>query len=69
MTRSTVDGRPHLSEPRNHFEMVKNMSMEQMAEFIAKFHGCSHCPGFNVPCDNRCQEYWLDWLKEEIADV
>lgn len=55
-------------KPRNHFEMVKAMSMEQMAAFIAKFYGCSHCPGFNVPCDNRCQEYWLEWLKEEVEE-
>ena len=55
-------------KPRNRFEKLKSMTMEQMAEFIAKFHGCSRCPGFNVPCDNRCKEYWLDWLKEEVKE-
>ena len=26
------------------------------------------CLGFNVSCDNKCKEYWLDWLKQEVGE-
>lgn len=55
-------------KPRNRFEQLKSMSMEELASFFCKFLGCYYCPGANVPCKNRCKEYWLDWLKEETKE-
>ena len=54
---------------RNRFEKLKSMSMKDLASLFCKFLSCYYCPGANVPCENRCKEYWLDWLEEEIADA
>lgn len=49
-------------KPRNHFEMLKAMSMEQMAAFL--YDGCCR-EGEAFPCsDVGCKKCWLDWLKE-----
>ena len=43
-------------KPRNHFERIKSMSMEELADWLV-MNGCG--------CDYKT---WLNWLKEEIAD-
>ncbi len=54
-------------KPRNHFEEIKAMSMEEMAEFleeeiVSRNPHCNlekHCKN-----DDSCIPCWLDWLKE-----
>lgn len=46
-------------KPRNHFEMVKAMSMEQMAVWLASIG----------PVPEVMLKIWREWLKEEIADA
>ena len=41
---------------------IRNMSDKDLAKWIEKLYGCSHCLGFAVPCDNQCEKYWLEWL-------
>lgn len=56
---------PHICQyaeerkPRNHFELVKAMSMEQMAVWLAAMLGVN-------PFDGTGNDYnkWLEWLKE-----
>lgn len=68
MTRSTVDGRPRLSEPRNHFERLKAMSMEEMAVWFNKGFVCP--PKHGCPKNEAsCEKCWLEWLKEEVEDA
>lgn len=63
-------------KPRNHFEMVKAMSIEEMAIALCR-GGCPptvwskdgvlDCPKPEEEvCEEVCGECWLDWLKEEI---
>jgi hypothetical protein len=55
-------------KPRNRFEKMKAMTMEEMAEFIEEevmFH--PHCkPEKDCTNDDSCIPCWLDWLKEEV---
>lgn len=44
-------------KPRNHFEMVKAMSMEQMAVWLASIGPCPEV---------MLKIFWQEWLKEEI---
>ena len=46
-------------KPRNRFEMVKAMSMEQMAVWLAAIG----------PVPEVMLKFWRKWLKEEIADA
>ena len=46
-------------------DRIRAMTDEELAKWITEKHGCARCPGWNVPCGGRCEEYWLDWLKEE----
>jgi hypothetical protein len=58
MTQSAVDGRPRLSEPRNHFDAVKAMSMDEMAVWLASIG----------PMPEAMLKFWLEWLKEEVSE-
>ena len=60
MTRSTVDGRQRLSEPRNHFEEIKAMSMEELAVWLDLVRNNKDYPIYATD--------WTEWLKEAIAD-
>ena len=55
-------------KPRNRFEMVKAMSMEELAEFLEEeITRNPHCkPEKDCTNDDSCIPCWLDWLKEEI---
>lgn len=50
-------------KPRNNFEMLKAMSMEEMAAYLAD-HPIVR--PFNP--DNEYHRAWLKWLKEEVGE-
>ncbi len=59
-------------KPRNHFEAVKAMGVEEMSEFIEKLtKGLIVPPGCpKAGCKSEyCQKCWLDWLKEEVENA
>lgn len=58
-------------KPRNHFEEIKAMSIEEMAVLFEDMGACPPraCPrdGEGVNATRKdCLACWLDWLKEEI---
>ena len=58
-------------KPRNHFEEIKSMSMEELAVYLEETVTRNpHCkPEKDCTNDDSCIPCWLDWLKEEIADA
>ena len=48
-------------KPRNHFEEVKAMSMEEMALFFQDIEVLA-------ADDSLGREKWLEWLKEEVKE-
>ncbi len=67
--KSKCDFYPSVREkgkkPQTNADRIRGYTDEELAELIANYAGCAHCPGYHVPCDNRCKEHWLDWLKQE----
>lgn len=61
---------PYAAErkPRNHFEMVKAMSMEQMAKLLDNARVSCGCVMGGRNCMADCSECWLEWLKEEAKE-
>lgn len=55
-------------KPMSHYERIKAMSIEEMTRWLAKICDCLHCPGFYGTCYARCEEYWLDWLRQEVKE-
>jgi hypothetical protein len=65
-------------KPRNRFEKLKSMSMEELAEFFTPFYykGLYHfyCPAVADVGDGECssnggcRECFAKWLKEEVKE-
>ena len=55
-------------KPKNNFERLKAMGMEELAEFLEEeITRNPHCkPEKDCTNDDSCIPCWLDWLKEEI---
>ena len=49
-------------------DRIRAMTDEDLARWIEKLAGCGSCPGFDTRCDNRCMDFWLDWLKQEAGE-
>lgn len=70
--RTMVAGCPYGEErkPKNNFERLKAMSMEEMTAFLANIMdgGWGNCPDGYYDCSNRasCAECWAEWLKEDV---
>ena len=45
------------------FEKIKNMSIEELANFIGGLTDCDHCP---VYCSGGCKYSWEQWLKSKV---
>ena len=52
------------------FERIKNMSVEELAEFIDSGDECGFCNQFGVDtgreCDRDCVECIIFWLRSEV---
>lgn len=48
------------------FEKIKNMSVEELEDFLATLAECSFCPAdcFNCSCDKA----WMEWLESEVEE-
>lgn len=52
------------------YERIKNMTVEEMAEFFSKFSICDHCPVCPL-CDEKmvtgdeCHKMFEQWLESE----
>ena len=57
-------------EPMTHFDQIKAMTAEELAEWISSGECPSHHGGHidreTVYCsDLECKDCWLDWLRQE----
>ena len=54
------------------FERIKNMSVEELAEFIDSGDECGFCNQFGVvtgrKCDGDCVECIIFWLRSEVKE-
>ena len=59
------------AKPTTNADRIRNMTDEELADWLWIRCGCSYCLGFeNRKCrlsrrDNACKEYWLEWLRQE----
>jgi hypothetical protein len=47
------------------FEKIKNMSVEELANFICGLTYCDYCP---ICCRGGCEHSWERWLESEAED-
>lgn len=47
------------------FEKLKNMSAEELADFICGLVYCDYCP---ICCSGGCKYSWEQWLKSEAEE-
>ncbi len=48
------------------FEMIKSMTKEELAEFMAERFACHLCPSEDCHGHRReCEEYLTEWLGQE----
>ena len=50
------------------FEKIEQMSIEEMAEFIADEFKCPNCDRVRVYNCNVCVSYIKRWLESEVLD-
>lgn len=59
-------------------DKIRSMNDEEMAKYITDGNGfqCNDCPSgqlnsdyvFSGPCDRKCFEHCLEWLKQEVEE-
>lgn len=57
--------------PKTNAYHIREMTDEQLSEWIADWFDCSNCSEFfgGMPCSQReCADVWLGWLKREVSD-
>lgn len=55
--------------PKTNFDMIKEFSVEKMAEFFYEYFDCNFCPQ-NIHCGQsgdkkECMDLQINWLKQE----
>ena len=59
--------------PQTNYERIKNMSIEEMAEFLASVWSCDccpaqkHCPSISTITGTQCIDSFTKWLESESA--
>ena len=49
-------------------DKIRQMSDEELAEILSILASCRKCP---VQCKggfSRCDDFWLDWLQQEVEE-
>ena len=51
-------------------DRIRSLSDEGLADYMA-FVGKVNkgCPVMSINCQESCNKFWLDWLKEEVEDA
>ena len=54
----------------NNFEKIKQMSIDEMAIFLANHVACEYCPmQKNCIAKNGCDELFKQWLLSEVSNA
>lgn len=55
---------------KTRYELIKSLSLDEMAEKFAAHMPCFHCPNYrDMPCkETGCIEAWKNLLNQEVAD-
>ena len=64
---SNIEGDCEGYKPLSHYDQIRSMSVEEMAEYHAEKCGCPHDPivfGCRMATIG-CIGCWLDWLRQE----
>lgn len=54
----------------NNYEKIKNMSVDEMADWVCDLHNCEYCPYLNnrgTSCIT-IENPWKQWLLEECEE-
>lgn len=66
---SNIEGDCEGYKPMTHYEQIKAMSIEEMANYMATtgriYNGC---PTLSINCQASCNKCWLDWLRLEVTE-
>lgn len=57
---------PHIEKPMTHFDKIKAMSVEELAEFLFNNVSCSDCTMHGGGCSIDCEKWMLSWLKSPV---
>ena len=65
----SLEGTPVKYKKKIHFDEIKAMGIEELAEFIEQ----ASCPPttkkiYHECTKNDCVPCWLEWLKQEVSD-
>jgi hypothetical protein len=54
----------------NNYDKIKNMTVDEMAEYISKSSNCGKCAflELNFACHCECSKGIKQWLEEECED-
>lgn len=47
------------------FDKIKNMNVEELADYIAELVDCNWC---HIRCSGDCKYSWEQWLKSEVEE-
>lgn len=50
------------------YDRIRNMSLEEIVEFINKNYKCRKCAYYNKCCDSNCESGIKLWLETEVSD-
>ena len=52
----------------NNFKKIKQMKIDEMAEWLKLQTGCDGCPAYEKECILSCQKYIKQWLLQEVEE-
>ena len=64
---SMVDGHIDEPKPKTNYDRIRNMSVEELADFILNYDTIGECPLPNIKCmEKTCFECIKKWLESEV---
>ena len=50
------------------FEKIKNMSLTELADWLALHNNCVFCPASESDCEEICFMLQVNWLNREVSN-
>lgn len=47
------------------FERIKNMTVEEMADFLDRYISCNNCPAKHACLHSSCCKSFYNWLEDD----
>lgn len=68
VSKCQCEGCSYRTAPMTNYDRIRNMSVEELTEFLCNNYKCHQCAYYHKDCNGECVDGIKQWLETEVTE-